>query len=46
MSSRPSPWPRGSACAELFTAIVLYRTMEMTFWLLQAEAVLARVEEL
>jgi hypothetical protein len=28
----------------LFTAIELYRAMDMTFWLPQAEAVLARVE--
>ena len=33
------------ARAELSAAIALYRTMEMTFWLPQAEAVLARVEE-
>jgi class 3 adenylate cyclase/tetratricopeptide (TPR) repeat protein len=32
------------ARAELSTAIALYRTMEMTFWLPQAEAVLAEVE--
>jgi tetratricopeptide (TPR) repeat protein len=32
------------ARAELSTAIALYRTMEMTFWLPQAEAVLAQVE--
>jgi tetratricopeptide (TPR) repeat protein len=31
------------ARAELHTAIHLYRTMEMTFWLPQAEAVLAQV---
>jgi hypothetical protein len=29
---------------ELSTAIGLYRAMEMTFWLPQAEAVLAQVE--
>jgi tetratricopeptide (TPR) repeat protein len=33
------------ARAELDTAIELYRTMEMTFWLPQAEAALAQVEE-
>jgi tetratricopeptide (TPR) repeat protein len=32
------------ACAELAAAIDLYRAMEMTFWLLQAEAELAPVE--
>jgi class 3 adenylate cyclase/tetratricopeptide (TPR) repeat protein len=32
------------ARAELSTAIDLYRTMDMTFWLPQAEAVLAQVE--
>jgi class 3 adenylate cyclase/tetratricopeptide (TPR) repeat protein len=32
------------ACVELSTAIALYRDMGMTFWLPQAEAVLARVE--
>jgi tetratricopeptide (TPR) repeat protein len=32
------------ARAELSTAIALYRAMEMTFWLPQAEAVLAQVE--
>ena len=32
------------ARAELSTAIDLYRAMEMTFWLPQAEAALARVE--
>jgi tetratricopeptide (TPR) repeat protein len=31
------------ARAELSTAIALYRTMEMTFWLPQAEAALAQV---
>jgi hypothetical protein len=30
---------------ELSTAIALYRTMAMTFWLPQAEAALAQVEE-
>ena len=33
------------ARAELDTAIALYRAMEMTFWLPQAEAALAQVEE-
>jgi tetratricopeptide (TPR) repeat protein len=32
------------AGAELFTAIDLYRTMDMTFWLPQTEATLAQVE--
>jgi tetratricopeptide (TPR) repeat protein len=35
---------REQVCAELSTAIELYRTMAMTFWLPQAEAVLAQVE--
>ena len=35
---------REQARAELSTAIELYRTMEMTFWLPQAEAALAQVE--
>jgi hypothetical protein len=30
------------ARAELSTALVLYRSMDMTFWLPQAEAALAR----
>jgi tetratricopeptide (TPR) repeat protein len=34
---------REQARAELFTAIELYRAMEMTFWLAQAEVVLAQV---
>src|SRR5262249_38411527 len=34
---------RDQAHAELSTAIALYRTMEMTFWLPQAEAALAQV---
>jgi hypothetical protein len=33
------------ARAELSTAIDLYRTMDMTFWLPQAEAALAQIEE-
>jgi class 3 adenylate cyclase len=32
------------ACAELTTAIELYRAMDMTFWLPQAEAALAKAE--
>jgi hypothetical protein len=32
------------ARAELSTAIEMYRVMEMTFWLPQAEAALAQVE--
>jgi tetratricopeptide (TPR) repeat protein len=35
---------RKPAHTELSAAIDLYRTMEMTFWLPQAEAALARVE--
>jgi len=35
---------REQARAELSTAIDLYRAMQMTFWLPQTEAVLARVE--
>jgi tetratricopeptide (TPR) repeat protein len=35
---------REQARAELSTAIELYRAMDMTFWLPQAEAALARVE--
>ena len=35
---------REQAGAALATAIDLYRAMEMTFWLPQAEAVLAQVE--
>ena len=31
------------ACAALSTAIEMYRAMEMTFWLPQAEATLAQV---
>jgi hypothetical protein len=34
---------REQARAELSTAIDLYRTMEMTFWLPQAEAALAQI---
>jgi tetratricopeptide (TPR) repeat protein len=36
---------RAEAHAELSAAIELYRAMEMTFWLPQAEAMLAQVEE-
>jgi Tfp pilus assembly protein PilF len=35
---------REQARTELSAAIALYRTMEMTFWLPQAEAALAQVE--
>jgi len=35
---------REPACAELSAAIALYRAMDMTFWLPQAEAALAQVE--
>jgi class 3 adenylate cyclase/tetratricopeptide (TPR) repeat protein len=36
---------REQARAELTTALALYRDMDMTFWLPQTEAALARVEE-
>jgi hypothetical protein len=36
---------REQAHAELSTAIEMYRTMQMTFWLPQAEVALAQVEE-
>jgi hypothetical protein len=36
---------RAQARAALATAIALYRDMDMTFWLPQTEAVLARVRE-
>ena len=32
------------ACAELSTAIEMYRAMDMTFWLPQAQAALAQME--
>jgi len=35
---------REQGCAELSTAIELYRAMDMTFWLPQAEAALTQVE--
>ena len=35
---------RKQARGELSTAIELYRAMEMTFWLPEAEALLAQVE--
>ena len=35
---------REQARAELSTAIAMYRTMAMTFWLPQVEAALAQVE--
>jgi tetratricopeptide (TPR) repeat protein len=35
---------REQACAALTTAIDLYRAMDMTLWLPQAEAALAQVE--
>ena len=35
---------REQARAELATALTLYRAMEMTFWLPQAETALAQVE--
>jgi tetratricopeptide (TPR) repeat protein len=36
---------RTEARAALTTAVELYRTMEMTFWLPQAEAALVQMEE-
>ncbi len=36
---------REPARAELSTATAMYRAMEMTFWLPQAEVALAHVEE-
>jgi tetratricopeptide (TPR) repeat protein len=36
---------RQQACAELSAAIALYRAMDMTFWLPQAEAALAHISE-
>jgi hypothetical protein len=39
-TGRPEP-----ARAALTAAVALYSNMEMTFWLLQAEAALAQVEE-
>jgi hypothetical protein len=36
---------REQARVELSTAIELYRAMDMTFWLPQAEATLAQVDE-
>jgi hypothetical protein len=36
--------PRELAHTVLSTAITMYRTMDMTFWLPQTEAVLAQVE--
>jgi hypothetical protein len=36
---------REQATAELSSAIALYRAMDMTFWLPEAEAVLAQVEK-
>ena len=35
---------REQARAELATAIAMYRSMEMTFWLPQTEAALAQVD--
>jgi tetratricopeptide (TPR) repeat protein len=40
-----APGQREQARAALTTAIEMYRTMEMTFWLPQAEAALAQVEQ-
>jgi hypothetical protein len=34
---------REQACAELSTAIALYRSMDMSFWLPQTETLLARL---
>jgi hypothetical protein len=36
---------REQACAGLSIAIELYKAMDMTFWLPEAEAALAQVEE-
>jgi tetratricopeptide (TPR) repeat protein len=36
---------REQACAELSTALAMYRDMEMTFWLPETEAALAQVQE-
>jgi hypothetical protein len=36
---------RQKARAALVTAVEMYRAMDMTFWLPQAEAALAQVEE-
>ena len=35
---------REQACAALAAAVTLYRDMDMTFWLPEAEAALAQVE--
>jgi tetratricopeptide (TPR) repeat protein len=37
--------PQEQACAELSTAIAMYQAMEMTFWLPEAGAALAQVQE-
>jgi hypothetical protein len=37
------PHSLSHACTELAVAIALYRAMDMTSWLLQAEAVLAQM---
>ena len=42
LSAKTGQWEQ--ARAELSTAIEMYRAMEMTFWLPQAEAALAQVE--
>src|SRR5262249_37434301 len=39
------PGQQEQARAELSTAVEMYRTMEMIFWLPQVEGVLAQVEE-
>ena len=36
---------REQACTELSTAIEMYTSMDMTFWLPQTEAALTQVEE-
>ena len=38
--------PGGTGACELTAAIELYRAMEMTFWLPQAEAALAQVSDM
>jgi hypothetical protein len=40
----PPARPAETACTALVTAIALYCAMDMTLWLLQAEATLAQVE--
>ena len=37
-------WPAGAGRTALSTAIEMYQSMEMTFWLPETEAALAQVE--